>query len=78
MINKYLKNIIFLFFYFIYFFFIAITTTVTHFDEDNYIIKFPNFIKEVDLYTKNKSNKSIIENNKCIIGLYTRYYESGN
>ncbi|KAL6608372.1 hypothetical protein LY90DRAFT_669834 [Neocallimastix californiae] len=54
----------------------SITTTVTHFDEDNYIIKFPNFIKEVDLYTKNKSNKSIIENNKCIIGLYTRYYES--
>jgi len=54
----------------------SITTTVTHYDEDNYITKFPNYITVEDLYTKNKSNKSIIENNECMIGLYTRYYEN--
>jgi len=53
----------------------ALTSTVTHFDKANYITKLPNFIREEDLYTKNESNRSIIENNQCIVGLYIRYYE---
>jgi len=60
---------------YIYFLKIAITSEITYFNKDNYTLYFPNFIKESSLYQKNGAQKSIIENNKLLVGFYVRYYK---
>ena len=55
-----------------------ITPGITYFNRNNFRLRYSNFVKESDLYLKNESNVSIIENNQTIIGFYVRYYRCGN
>ncbi|ORX81441.1 hypothetical protein BCR32DRAFT_268290 [Anaeromyces robustus] len=52
------------------------TTKIECFNQNNNEHHFPKFIKQKDLFVKNKkSNKSIVEDNKAIINVYLRIYK---
>lgn len=55
-----------------------ITPKITFFNRYNCKLRYPDFTKESELHLKNELNKSIIENNKTMVGFYIRYYKSGN
>lgn len=53
-----------------------ITPKITFFNRYNCKLRYPDFTKESELHLKNELNKSIIENNKTMVGFYIRYYKS--
>jgi len=53
-----------------------LTKKATRFDKDNYTSKLKNFVSETELFNKNESGKSIVENNTTKVGFYVRSYEN--